>query len=125
MLSDHEATPMVAVKDLSVARKFYSETLGLKQLEEAGPEVIVYKTGSGRLNVYRSDYAGTNKATTVTWQVGDQLASIVEELKVKGVEFAHYDIPGFTHEGDVHVSGHMRAAWFTDPDGNIFSLIAR
>lgn len=40
----------------------------------------------------------------------------------RGVRFERYDLPGTTREGDVHVSPGMRAAWFTDPDGNIHAL---
>ena len=43
-------------------------------------------------------------------------------LKGKGVRFEHYDLPDTTREGDVHVSGDIRVAWFKDPDGNILSL---
>jgi hypothetical protein len=30
----------------------------------------------------------------------------------------HYDMPGMTRDGDVHVGDRMKAAWFKDPDGN-------
>jgi hypothetical protein len=41
----------------------------------------------------------------------------------KGVAFEHYDFPGVTREGDVHVMGPMKSAWFKDPDGNIIALM--
>ena len=44
-------------------------------------------------------------------------------LKGPGVAFEHYDLPQMTRQGDVHVAGAMKAAWFKDPDGNIFSLV--
>ncbi len=47
----------------------------------------------------------------------------VKALKNKGVAFEHYEMPGSTLEGDVHVFGDMRVAWFKDPDGNILNLI--
>jgi hypothetical protein len=50
------------------------------------------------------------------------VAAVVDELKQKGVLFEHYDLPGATLEGDVHVMGEMKAAWFKDPDGNILGL---
>jgi hypothetical protein len=74
--------------------------------------------------VYKSQYAGTNKATAVTWTVGEELDDIVRALKGKGVRFEHYDLPGMTRKGDVHVAGEMKAAWFKDPDGNILSLVS-
>ena len=39
--------------------------------------------------------------------------------------FEHYDLPGMTRQGDLHVAGDMKVAWFKDPDGNIHSLINR
>jgi hypothetical protein len=34
-------------------------------------------------------------------------------------------MPGMTREGDVHVGGHMKIAWFKDPDGNILNIASR
>lgn len=62
---------MVAVKDLGKAAKFYEETLGLNRVDAEGQEVVVYESGDTKLNVYRSSFAGTNKATAVTWTVDD------------------------------------------------------
>jgi hypothetical protein len=76
------------------------------------------------LLVYKSQYAGTNKATAVTWTVGDELEEIVRALKAKGVTFEPYELPGMTRKGDVHVAAGMKAAWFKDPDGNILSLVS-
>lgn len=45
------------------------------------------------------------------------------ELKDKGVAFEHYDFPGMVLEGDVHVMGELKAAWFKDPDGNILAIM--
>jgi catechol 2,3-dioxygenase-like lactoylglutathione lyase family enzyme len=59
----------VAVKNLDVAAEFYRNTLGLTPVHEEGKELIVFQSGHSSLNVYRSDYAGTNKATAVTWAV--------------------------------------------------------
>jgi hypothetical protein len=50
---------------------------------------------------------------------------MVASLKSKGVRFERYDMPGAKMEGDVHVFGDMRVAWFKDPDGNILNLINR
>jgi hypothetical protein len=43
-------------------------------------------------------------------------------LKAQGVSFEHYEMPGTTLQGDIHVSGDMKAAWFKDPDGNILCV---
>ena len=123
MLSDKDAAANIAVKDLQVAKKFYEDTLGLKQAGAEGDELVVYKSGNTMLNVYRSQYAGTNKATAVTWAVGDDVEGIVRALRAKGVGFEHYDMPDMKREGDLHVAGDMKIAWFKDPDGNILNII--
>ncbi|MER9023495.1 VOC family protein [Mesorhizobium sp. M0815] len=125
MLANSNATANLAVKDLAKARTFYEGTLGLKEVHNEGGELIVYKSGDTSINVYHSNFAGTNKATAVTWTVGDELGKIVEALKSKGVTFEHYDMPGLTLEGDVHVGQGMKVAWFKDPDGNILNLVDR
>ena len=76
------------------------------------------------INVYRSSFAGANKATALTWAV-DDVEDVVRTLKSKGVRFEHYDLPETKREGDVHVSGDIRVAWFKDPDGNILSVVNR
>jgi catechol 2,3-dioxygenase-like lactoylglutathione lyase family enzyme len=123
MLRERNATANVAVKDLARARVFYEETLGLRPVHLEGEEVIVFASGDTLINVYRSEFAGTNKATAITWTVGDDIEAIVAALRNKGVPFEHYDMPGATLEGDIHVGYGMKVAWFTDPDGNILNLI--
>ena len=123
MLGSKDAVANIAVKNLEKARKFYEGTLGLKQVDAEGDELIVLKSGGSTINVYRSKYAGTNQATAVTWAVGDELDAVVRALKAKGVSFEHYDMPGMKLQGDVHVAGDMKVAWFKDPDGNILNIV--
>ena len=73
------------------------------------------------INVYRSEFAGTNKATALTFDV-DDIEAEVRELKDKGIFFEQYDMPGLEQQGDLYVGEGMKTAWFKDPDGNILSL---
>jgi catechol 2,3-dioxygenase-like lactoylglutathione lyase family enzyme len=125
MLGDKDAVANIAVKDLEAAKKFYVDTLGLKQVDAEGQEVIVFKSGNSTINVYRSQYAGTNQATAVTWAVGNDIEGVVGALKAKGITFEHYDMPEVKREGDLHIAGDMRVAWFKDPDGNILNIVNR
>jgi len=125
MLSGKEAMATVAVRDLKAAKRFYEDTVGLELVatqEEEG--ALTYQSGSSRILVYRSQYAGSNKATAATWIVGDDLEGVVQKLRAKGVAFERYDMPGMTRKEDVHVAGGMRVAWFKDPDGNIHALVS-
>ncbi|MFL5115869.1 MAG: VOC family protein [Microvirga sp.] len=116
------ALATVAVKDLAKARDFYEATLGLSPVEGDVGGVQGYRAGSSTIIVYESSFAGTNQATSVTWPLGDDLDEVVRDLKAKGVTFEHYDMPGTTHDGDIHIFDTIRVAWFKDPDGNIINL---
>ena len=124
-LAKSDAATMLAVKDLGRARRFYEDVLGLEKIDEEGDDVVAYRSGASTINVYRSEFAGTNKATAVTWEV-DDIEDAIRDLKSKGVAFEHYQMPGLRQEGDLYVAenGAMRTAWFKDPDGNILSLYA-
>ena len=122
MIGKADATPMVAVKDLDRARRFYEETLGLETTGQMGGEVLEMKSGDTLINVYRSEFAGTNQATALTFQV-DDIEGEVRGLKDKGVFFEQYDLPGLERHGDLYVAQGMKTTWFKDPDGNILSLI--
>jgi catechol 2,3-dioxygenase-like lactoylglutathione lyase family enzyme len=124
MLGNKEAVANIAVKDLDVATEFYRNTLGLKPVHHEGDELVVFQSGHSSVNVYRSNYAGTNKATAVTWTV-DNVEDEVKALRKKGVVFEHYDMPGMRREGDVHVADQMKVAWFKDPDGNILNVVGK
>jgi catechol 2,3-dioxygenase-like lactoylglutathione lyase family enzyme len=125
MLGDKNAAANIAVKNLEVAKKFYEDTLGLTQVGSEGQELIVFSSGSSMVNVYRSQYAGTNQATAVTWVVGEDVEGVVQALKAKGVTFEHYDMPDMKREGDIHIASNMKVAWFKDPDGNILNIVNR
>ena len=124
MLKDKDAIATVAVRDLQAARNFYERTLGLKLVHTEGEEALTYQAGKSQLLVYRSQYAGTNKATAVTWMVGEDVERLVRDLKAKGVAFETYDMPDMTVHDNVHSAGGMKVAWFKDPDGNIHSLVS-
>jgi catechol 2,3-dioxygenase-like lactoylglutathione lyase family enzyme len=124
MLGHTDAIATLAVKDLDKAARFYEETLGLSRAGAEDDEALMFESGDTTINVYRSSFAGTNKATAVTWTV-DDVEDVVRRLKAKGVNFEHYDLPETKREGDVHVSGDIKVAWFKDPDGNILSVVNR
>ena len=124
MLRDNDALATIAVKDIKASRKFYEDTLGLMVSGSGDEGVIRFTSGGSKILVYQSQFAGTNQATTATWVV-DDVDGVVRDLKARGVTFEHYDFPGMTREGDIHISGSIRNAWFKDPDGNILSIVNR
>jgi catechol 2,3-dioxygenase-like lactoylglutathione lyase family enzyme len=128
MLSDHLAMPCLAVRDLDRARQFYEETLGFRVREVPGMDDavgVVYATKDGGMLVYPSEFAGTNKATAVSFSIADgAFDAEVAALRDAGVTFQTFDLPSGTWTDGVLVDGPMRAAWFADPDGNVLNVEA-
>ena len=123
MLADSAAIATIAVRDLDRAKPFYQDTLGF-ELIDANSEVLTFRTGSGKMFVYRSEFGGSNKATSAMFPTKD-VTAVAADLKAKGLTFEHYDnLEGLTLQGDVYVGGGMSVAWFKDPDGNILSIIS-
>lgn len=123
MLSDHASMPVLAVTDMERARAFYEGTLGFTSAGEV-PDGVVYSTSNGGFLVYPSAYAGTNKATAISFQLPtDAFDAEVAALRGAGIEFQTFDLPGeVTWADGVLSDGNMRAAWFADPDGNVLNV---
>ena len=54
MLGNKDAAANIAVRDLERAKKFYQETLGLTPVGAEVQEVVVFKSGNSKVNVYLS-----------------------------------------------------------------------
>lgn len=123
MLADKDAMATIAVKDLAKAKAFYGDVLKFEQIGPDDANAATFKSGSSTIVVYPSKFAGTNKATSATWGVGSEFDAIVKTLQKAGVPFEHYDFgDGGRRDGDVHIFGDFKAAWFKDPDGNILHV---
>jgi len=127
MLAHADAIATVGVRDIDAAREFYGNVLGLLEedsdQEEGG--VLVFRSGATRVQVYRSEYAGTNQATAITWDLGERIVEIVDALTAKGAVFERYSLEGMRLEGDLYVADGFKVAWLKDPDGNILSVYGR
>jgi predicted enzyme related to lactoylglutathione lyase len=120
-----QKSPMYAyipAKDVSRARKFYEEKVGLKPKQEIAAG-IVYEFGKGTACfLYPTPNAGTSKASQAFWQV-DDVEREVRELKARGVKFEDYDMPGMKTENGISTAGGAKAAWFRDSEDNILALV--
>ena len=123
MLGDHNPIPTLAVKDVQKARDFYEGVLGLSPSEEP-PEGVVYRAGNSMFLVYPSAYAGTNKATAMSFQVpADKFDEEVAALRERDITFQTFDAEGVTWDDGVATAGDaFRGVWFEDPDGNILNV---
>ncbi|MFD0356478.1 VOC family protein [Streptomyces sp. NPDC127110] len=121
MFTNTKAFSGFAVDDLQRAREFYGETLGLRVTEQNGM-LTLHLAGGAEILVYpKADH--TPAGFTVLNFPVDDIDAAVEELTNRGVRFERY--PGFTHDekGIVRESGGPQIAWFTDPAGNVFSVL--
>ena len=84
MLADANAIATVGVRDIAAAREFYGKVLGLQEGDPSDckeSDVLRFRSGSTLIQVYRSEFAGTNQATAITWDVGERIGEIVATLK--------------------------------------------
>lgn len=117
MLADATVVATVAVSDLERARQFFQVQLGLPVLEET-PFAIRFGAGAGtQLSVRRGQ---PNIGQTVAHFEVTDIEAVIGELTTRGVSFEEYESPKTTNF--IAQIGPARAAWFKDPDGNVFGL---
>ena len=123
MLSNAPIRAYIPVSNVSRARKFYEETIGLKpKLEYAGG--VIYECGGTEVFMYPTTNAGTSKASQAFWQVAD-VETEVADLKARGVKFEEYDMPGVTMKNSIATGGGAKTAWVKDTEGNILAVSQR
>ncbi|CAN5907975.1 VOC family protein [soil metagenome] len=122
MLQNSPIIPYIPASDLARARQFYEEVIGFKPSQEVNGG-IVYRCGNGtEVFMYVSQGAGTSKASQAFFPVKDIKAEMTE-LRSRGLEFEHYDVPGMKMEDDIMTGGGAMAAWFKDSEGNIMAIV--
>jgi catechol 2,3-dioxygenase-like lactoylglutathione lyase family enzyme len=124
MLSDSPAFSGFAVDDPEAARRFYEETLGLRVKVVEGPRgsSLQLQLGSGaEVFVYTKPDHTPAEFTVLNFPVSD-IAATVDELTGRGVEFRRYEGMPFDERG-IMTGGGPLIAWFTDPAGNVFSVL--
>jgi catechol-2,3-dioxygenase len=122
MLADHPIDVMLLATDLSVAKEFYRERVGLEVLIETEQFLTFKAGGDSRLVVTESTRGTSEEQTKASWRV-DDVAEEVTELRSRGVEIAEYDSPGLKTVDGVADVGFALSAWFVDPSGNSIGLL--
>jgi len=123
----HVATRLPA-QDLSRARAFYAEKLGLEPVEER-PGGLRFECRSGVFALFQSAGAASGNHTQMALEV-DDIESVVAELRRRGVVFEEVDVPGLrTVAGIADIEGNYpskgrgeRGAWFHDSEGNLVGI---
>jgi catechol 2,3-dioxygenase-like lactoylglutathione lyase family enzyme len=120
MIDTGKAYSGFSVDDVEAARRFYSETLGMKVAEQNGMLGLTV-AGGAQVLVYPKPNHEPASFTVLNFPVPD-IEAAVEELEGRGVSFQRYD--GFEQDdkGIFRGEGPL-IAWFTDPAGNVMSVI--
>lgn len=120
-----EAFSGYSTDDVPAAAVFYRDVLGVETSQENGMLTLHFADGHHVL-VYPKGPAHQPAAFTVLNFPVDDVAGTVADLRGKGVQFERYEgTPVETDEDFVFRKGGPEIAWFTDPAGNVLSIIAR
>lgn len=121
MLARTEVTVILPVKELERAREFYVNRLGLEAEGLAPDGKFILRASGARLALMPKPGGTKAEHTALSFKV-DNIAAEIQALKARGVGFHDYDLPGFKTVNHVAVLGKEKAAWFSDPEGNILCL---
>jgi predicted enzyme related to lactoylglutathione lyase len=122
MLTKAMTTTMLPVSDMDRAARFYGETLGLHQKTTGADGSRIYDVGNGdAIGLMRAEKGAQSKHTILTFEVAD-ISGEIRDLEGRGVTFADYDLPDLKTVGHVAEMGDEKAAWFSDPEGNILCI---
>jgi catechol 2,3-dioxygenase-like lactoylglutathione lyase family enzyme len=125
MFKDTPAFSGFSVNDLSAAREFYENILGVlvEQEDPMGFLTLHLATGADVLIYSKEDHTPATY-TILNFPVED-IDEAVDALVDKGVTFEHYE--GMTDEKGIArgLSNNMGPdiAWFKDPAGNVLSVL--
>jgi catechol 2,3-dioxygenase-like lactoylglutathione lyase family enzyme len=122
MLADSPAFSGFSVRDLDAARRFYEDTLGLRVSDVEMDGLMQVHLGSGAyVLVYAKDDHTPASFTVLNFPVPDVEAA-VDALSARGVRFERYEGMPTDEKGIMRAGGPL-IAWFTDPSGNVFSVL--
>jgi catechol 2,3-dioxygenase-like lactoylglutathione lyase family enzyme len=123
MLEASKAFSGIAVRDIDRSRHFFGEVLGL-QVDDGEMGMLVLRLPGGHpvLLYPKADHQPATY-TVLNFPV-DDVAAVVSALTQRGVAFEHYEGTQVQTDDDgVFRGGGPLIAWFTDPSGNVMSVI--
>ena len=122
MLRTALAVASLPAEDIKRAIKFYTEVLGVRKISEPFEGSAIFEAGSGsQFFIYQRSRTKAEH-TVLNFMVKD-VEETVKSLTSRGVKFEQYDFPGVkTNELGIAEVGGQKAAWLTDPEGNIIAI---
>jgi catechol 2,3-dioxygenase-like lactoylglutathione lyase family enzyme len=120
MLGDAMPVTTIPVTDLERTKAFYSDTMGLRLLQETPFGLRYAAAGGAQISCFKRGPL-ERSATVVHFEVTD-IDAEVAQLKKSGVVFEEYTEGPLVTTNSVAQIGPARGAWFRDPDGNFIGL---
>jgi predicted enzyme related to lactoylglutathione lyase len=121
MLKDSHAFSGFSSNDISAARAFYGDTLGLDVTEDMGMLNLRF-AGGGRGIIYPKPNHEPATFTVLNFPVHD-IEAAVDRLAAAGVAFERYEGMEQDKRGIARDPQGPAIAWFKDPAGNILSVL--
>ncbi len=121
MFRDTKAFSGFSVNDIPQAKVFYGETLGLQVTEEHGM-LNLHIAGGSHILIYPKPNHVPATFTVLNFPVED-IDRAVDDLTRRGVKFEHYEGELQTDQKGIARGNGPNIAWFTDPAGNILSVL--
>ncbi|TFB96761.1 VOC family protein [Cryobacterium adonitolivorans] len=109
-----------AVPDIEAARTFYRDVVGLEVTDGGMGLLRLVLPGGADVIVYPKPDHVPAGFTILNLAVAD-INQAVDVLAERGAQFLRYD--GFEQDERGIANGDPRIAWFTDPAGNILSVL--
>jgi predicted enzyme related to lactoylglutathione lyase len=124
VFKDNDAFSGFSVDDIDAAEKFYGETLGLKVERNAMGNLDIRLGTGAMVMAYPKQNHEPATFTILNFLVPD-IDAAVDGLVAAGVKMQEYDEPQMKTDakGIIRNDFGPPIAWFTDPAGNIISVI--
>ncbi|MEU4722411.1 VOC family protein [Nonomuraea dietziae] len=120
MFRDTKAFSGFSVDDIEAAKAFYGDTLGIRVSEENGM-LTLHLAGDRDTLVYPKPDHTPATFTILNFPV-DDIDEAVDQLTERGVRFERYPQMNQDAKGVMREEGPP-IAWFTDPAGNVLSVL--
>lgn len=121
MLTDSHAFSGFSADDIESCRAFYADVLGINVTEENGM-LSLHLGGGSTVLIYPKDNHQPATYTCLNFPVSD-IDATVDRLIARGVTLLRYDGMDQDERGISRGEYGPPIAWFTDPAGNILSVL--
>ena len=123
MFRETKAFSGFSVDNLQKAKAFYGDVLKIDVSEMEEMSLLqLHIAGSNDVIIYEKPNHAPATFTVLNFPVPD-IDQAVKDLKALGVKFESYDFPELKTDAHNISRGNPSVAWFTDPAGNILSVI--